>query len=147
MYEFVQGKQWFPVQLNTIAILNNVVIDDSSSSIIISTGDDATGTRINLPFGYGKSYIKNIDLNPDLKRRDFGSVVVDVDPDATHRNEEFWRGYRIDSLSEKENNTYEFIDSISKEANLERMAKTFESLMTGRIPWGHIAGYKQVRAI
>ncbi len=138
MYEFVQGKQWFPVQLNTIAILNNVVIDDSSSSVIISSGDDAIGTRINLPFGFGKSYIKNIDLNPDLKRRDFGSVVVDVDPEATHRNEEFWRGYRIDSLSEKETNTYEFIDSISKEANLERMAKTFESLMTGRIPWGHI---------
>lgn len=138
MYEFVQGKQWFPVQLNTIAILNNVVIDDSSSSITISSGDDAIGTRINLPFGFGKSYIKNIDLNPDLKRRDFGSVVVDVDPEATHRNEEFWRGYRIDSLSEKETNTYEFIDSISKEANLERMAKTFESLMTGRIPWGHI---------
>ena len=26
MYEYIQGKQWFPVQLNTIAILNSVVI-------------------------------------------------------------------------------------------------------------------------
>jgi len=139
MYEYVQGKQWFPVQLNTVAIIHNVLVSDSSQSIMIGGVDDTTGgPRIDLPFGFGKSYIKNIDLNPDLRRRDFGSVVVDVDPDATHRNEEFWRGYRIDSLSEKEINTYKFVDSISKEANLRRSVKTLESLITGRIPWGHI---------
>jgi len=139
MYEYVQGKQWFPVQLNTMAIIHNVLVSDSSQSIMLGGVDDTTGgPRIDLPFGFGKSYIKNINLNPDLRRRDFGSVVVDVDPDATHRNEEFWRGYRIDSLSKKEINTYEFIDSISKEANLRRSAKTLESLLTGRIPWGHI---------
>ena len=104
MYEYVQGKQWFPVQLNTIAILNNAVIDDSATSIQLGSSKDTTGTRINLPFGFGKSYIKDIDLNPDLRKRDFGSVVVDVDPEATHRDEDFWKGYRIDSLSEKEVN-------------------------------------------
>ena len=138
MYEYVQGKQWFPVQLNTIAILNNIAIDDSATQINISSGEDTTGTRINMPFGFGKSYIKNIDLDPDLRNRDFGSVVVDVDPNANYRDEDFWKGYRIDSLSEKEINTYDFIDSISKEENFERTAKTFESLLTGRIPWGFI---------
>ncbi len=138
MYEYVQGKQWFPVQLNTVAILNNAIINDSSSAIQLGSSKDTVGTKINLPFGFGKSYIKDINLNPDLRKRDFGSVVVDVDPEATHRNEEFWKGYRVDSLSEKEINTYEMVDSISKEANLERSAKTLESIAMGTIPWGYI---------
>jgi len=135
MYEYVQGKQWFPVQLNTIAILNNVAIDDSATQVNISIGEDTSSARIDMPFGFGKSYIKNINLDPELKRSDFGSVVVDVDPEATFRDDEFWKGYRIDSLSEKEINTYVFVDSISKEENFERTAKTIESLMTGKIPW------------
>jgi len=85
-----------------------------------------------------KSYIRNINLDPDVRKRDFGSIEVDVDPNATHRKGEFWEEYRIDSLSQKEKNTYQFIDSIGKEADLDRMAKTFESLMTGKIPWGFI---------
>jgi hypothetical protein len=137
MYEFIQGKQWFPVQLNTIAILNNVVISDSSMAIVSGSTEDTTGIRrISLPFGFGKSYIKNIVLNPDLKKREFGSVVVDVNPEAAHRDPEYWMNFRIDSLSQKEINTYDFVDSVSREANLDRLAKTFESLMTGKIPWG-----------
>jgi hypothetical protein len=139
MYEFIQGKQWFPVQLNTVAILNDVVISDSSMSIVSGSEEDTSGLKkIHLPFGFGKSYIKNIDLNPDLKKREFGSVVVDVNPDAAYRDTEYWTDYRIDSLTQKEINTYDFVDSISKEANLDKMAKTFESLMTGKIPWRYI---------
>ena len=77
-------------------------------------------------------------MNPDLKNREFGSVVVDVNPEAAHRDPEYWMNYRIDSLSQKEINTYDFVDSISKEANLDKAAKTFESLITGKIPWGYI---------
>jgi hypothetical protein len=141
MYEFIQDKQWFPVQLNTVAILNNVVISDTSMSIVSEnvTDSDTTGLKkIRLPFGFGKSYIKDIDLNPDLKKREFGSVVVDVNPEASHRDAEYWMDFRIDSLSQKEINTYDFVDSVSKEANLDKAAKTFESLLTGKIPWGYI---------
>jgi hypothetical protein len=138
MYEYIQNKQWFPVQLNTVAILNNVKISDSSLAIVSGGEDDTTGVRlIRLPFGFGKSYIKNIEINPDLKKREFGSVVVDVNPDAAHRDPEYWMNYRIDSLTQKEINTYDFVDSVSKEANLDKLAKTFESLLTGKIPWGH----------
>lgn len=141
MYEFIQDKQWFPVQLNTVAILNNVVISDSTMSIVsenVTPSDTSGFIKIRLPFGFGKSYIKNIDLNPDLKKREFGSVVVDVNPEASHRDAEYWKDFRIDSLSQKEINTYDFVDSVSKEANLDKAAKTFESLITGKIPWGYI---------
>ncbi len=139
MYEFIQDKQWFPVQLNTIAIMNNVQVSDTS--VLAGTGtnnDSANVKNIRLPFGFGKSYIKNIDLNPDLKKREFGSIVVDVNPEASHRDAEYWLDYRIDSLSQKEINTYDFVDSVSKEANLDKMAKTFDNLLTGKIPWGYI---------
>lgn len=139
MYEYILGKQWFPVQLNTIAILNNVTYSDSTKSLEISPVVDTANPRLHrLPFGFGKSYIKNIELNPELKRNEFGSVVVDVDPEATHRDEVYWENFRIDTLTQKEINTYDFVDSVSKEADLDKMAKTFESLMTGKIPWGRI---------
>ncbi len=153
MYEFIDEKQWFPVQLNTEVIFNNVAITDST--IMLGNGggnkendDGADSTTIvadtsgikymSLTFGRGKSYIRDIQLNPEFKNRDFNYLSVDVDPEASHRDENFWKGYRIDSLDSKEKETYIFIDSISKEANLERQVKTFEALMTGKIPWGHI---------
>lgn len=139
MYEFVDSMQWFPVQLNTIAIINNVVVSDSSQSIMLGSVKDTTGGKKvkSIPFGFGKSYIKNINLNPELRKRDFGSVVVEVDPEATHRKAEFWSDYRIDSLTQKEINTYRFVDSVSKAENFEKKIKVLESLMTGKIPWGH----------
>ncbi|MBM3437231.1 MAG: carboxypeptidase-like regulatory domain-containing protein, partial [Bacteroidetes bacterium] len=139
MYEYIQGKQWFPVQLNTIAILNHVRVGDSAKSLQIGTASDTSGKGVyRLPFGFGKSYIKEIDLSPEIRRSEFGSVVVDVNPEASHRDEDYWTQYRIDSLSQKEINTYDFVDSISREENFDKAAKTFESLMTGRIPWGKI---------
>jgi len=138
MYEYVQGKQWFPVQLNTMAIMHNVAVDDSATSITLNSSvKDTTGILVrDLPFGFGKSYIKDINLDPDLLRRDFNSIEVEVDSDASGRKGEFWNDYRIDSLTLKEINTYEFVDSISKEMNLNRKVKTLESIMTGKIPWG-----------
>ncbi|MCD4665612.1 MAG: DUF5686 and carboxypeptidase regulatory-like domain-containing protein [Bacteroidales bacterium] len=151
MYELLEGYQWFPVQLNTEIILNNISIHDSS--IILSSGggedtnssadstvsanDSLSKKGINMPFGKGKSYIKNINLNPGFRQRDFNYLAVDVDPDASQRDDIFWKGYRIDSLTSKEEETYKFIDSISKEAHLERMAQTLETLLTGKIPWGY----------
>ncbi|RLD53937.1 MAG: hypothetical protein DRJ05_15580, partial [Bacteroidetes bacterium] len=153
MYELIDGEQWFPVQLNTEVIFNNIMINDST--IMLGTGggdkekdDGVDSTAIvadsskmeymSLTFGRGKSYIRDIQLNPDFKNRDFSYLSVDVDPEASHRDDDFWKGHRIDSLDSKEIETYIFIDSISKEANLERQVKTFEALMTGKIPWGHI---------
>ncbi len=135
MYEYIDDRQWFPVQLNTEVLLNNVRVSDSSVSISTGLPDSL---KMQIPFGKGTSYIRDINLNPDLHKRDFGNVEVEVDPNATHRNPDFWLGYRVDSLTDKEKNTYHYIDSIGKEANLDRMAKTFESLMTGKIPWGYV---------
>jgi hypothetical protein len=119
--EFIDGKQWFPVQLNTDVKVKDVVAV-------------AEGKAYSF-VGIGKSYIQDIRLDPDLKKREFPAAVLDADPDASDRDEEFWRPYRVDSLSRRDLRTYQFMDSIGEKKNFDRLARTFETLMTGKIPF------------
>ena len=88
--------------------------------------------------GKGRSYIRDINLNPDLKKSDFGFHEVEIESDAAKKKGEFWREYRVDSLTEREKETYRVVDSIGKAANFDKMANTFQTVVTGRIPWGPI---------
>jgi hypothetical protein len=124
MYEHIDDKQWFPVQLNTDIMLPGMVV---------SAGD------VRASFvGIGKSYIRDIVINPELVRRQFATLGVDVDPSSHEKPESFWNAYRIDTLSARDLRTYAFLDSIGKEANFDRIANTFENLMNGRIPYKFI---------
>lgn len=120
LYELIDGEHWFPVQLNT-----DIKVRALGASI-----NDKTYSFV----GVGKSYIRNLELNPELVKRQFNNIEIDVDPNAHDRPEQYWRRYRLDSLSNRDINTYAFMDSIGEEANFDRLAKTFESLMTGKIP-------------
>ncbi len=118
-YEFIQGH-WFPSQLNTDIIFTNVQV---------AAGEHA----FNL-VGKGRSYIKDINLSPGLKKSDFGFHEVEIAVDATKKKGEFWQEYRTDSLTARELETYRVIDSIGKAENFDKMASTFQTLMVGRIP-------------
>ncbi len=120
LYELIDGKQWFPVQLNTDVAFNNMQIGKYKA------------------VGSGRSYIRDIVLNPELVRREFNHLDVEVDKDATSRSESFWNQYRIDTLSRKDRQTYKVLDSIGKAENFDKMAKGLQTLLTGRIPWGPI---------
>jgi hypothetical protein len=120
MYEFIENEYWFPVQLNTDVTMN-----------FLQVGNYAAIAR-------GRSYIKDIVLNPEMVRREFNHLDVEVDKDATNRNEEFWNQYRVDSLTQKDRKTYLVLDSIGKAANFDKMAKTLQTLLSGKIPWGPI---------
>lgn len=120
MYELIDGKQWFPVQLDTDITLRNVEVNQYN------------------PTGRGKSYIRDIELNPELVRRMFNQISVEVAPNAGDRSEEYWRQYRGDSLSDRERRTYEFIDSIGKAEDFDRMAGTVKSLLNNRLPLGYV---------
>ena len=120
LYELIDGLQWFPVQLNTDVAFNNMRIGKYKA------------------VGSGRSYIRDIVLNPELVRSEFNHLDVEVDKDATSRSEPYWNQYRIDSLSNKDRQTYKVLDSVGKANNFDKMAKTFQTLLTGRIPWGPI---------
>jgi hypothetical protein len=124
MYEYIDDTQWFPVQLNT---------DIMMPGMEIRAGD----VRARL-VGIGKSYIRDIVINPELVRREFATLGVDVDPDSHEKPETYWNAYRIDSLSLRDQRTYEFLDSIGREANFDKIANSFEALMNGRIPYKFI---------
>ncbi len=120
-YELINGEQWFPVQINNDIIFNNVGIQAGEAPMKL--------------IGIGKSYIKDIVLNPDLVKRQFDVLGVDVDPDSHKKPEKYWNTYRVDSLSERNRRTYAFMDSIGKAEKFDKLAKTMEALIRGKIPW------------
>lgn len=120
LYELIDGVQWFPVQLNTDVAFNNMRIGKYKA------------------VGSGRSYIRDIVLNPDLVRSEFNHLDVEVDKDATARDEPFWNRYRVDSLTRKDRMTYKVLDSVGEANNFDKMARTLQTLLTGRIPWGPI---------
>lgn len=118
-YELLEGK-WFPNQLSSTINFNNL---------------EANGFRL---IGVSRTYIKNVEINPELKNKQFSIVDTEIDPEATHRDEEYWNNYRGDTLSQKEKNTYHVIDSIGKAENLDKKLGGLEALFTGKLPWGKI---------
>lgn len=128
-YELVDSTHWFPVELNTDLYL---------SAANMQAQDSASGQKIPISMiGVGNSYIKNIELNPKLKPRQFSHIELTFDPLSGERDNIFWSQFRNDSLTQQEMRTYQVIDSIGKEINLDKRMRLFESLVTGKIPIGY----------
>jgi hypothetical protein len=123
-YEWIENQQWFPVELNTDFILS-------------ADNMNMNGTPVDLT-GVGKSYLSDIVLNPELNRRDFGPVVLEVQDDAHKKKDEEWTSYRVVPLTAKDTNTYKLIDSLGREANLDRSVTIAETMASGYIPWGFL---------
>ena len=121
-YEFIEGKQWFPVQLNTDWIWNNAV----------SSNKDST-KKANLK-SVSRTYIKDIVLNPELKKKIFSEVEVEMGKHADNQDETFWNKYRQDTLNNKDKKTYHTIDSVGKANNFEKKFMILEALLTNKIP-------------
>ena len=123
-YDWIEEQQWFPVELNT--------------DIIVKTDEmKANGVPVGLT-GVGKSYLSDIVLNPELKKRNFRPVELKVEDDAHLKNDDFWIQYRSIPLSAKDTNTYRIIDSIGEASNLDRSIAIIETLASGYIPWNFI---------
>jgi hypothetical protein len=122
-YELVEGRQWFPIQLNAdLAVKSSV---DTGRSVTIN--------------GISRSYIRNIRINPPFSSRDFDQVALDYADSSSHKDEAFWQRYRVDSLTRKEKRTYVAIDSIGKKYKLDKKVKVLEYLARGQIAAGKIS--------
>lgn len=118
-YEKIENS-WFPVQLNTTILFKTASVNNFKM------------------LGIGKSYLKNIEINPDLKKNEFGIITTEVAEDVTKKDEEFWNKYREDTLSQKELLTYHFMDSVGRAEKFDKKLTTFEALLTGKLKWGYI---------
>lgn len=135
-YEYINNKQWFPVQLNTDWVYNNIVIGD--------TNVDATNKAVNPDDEHNKikvvtrSYIKDIVLDTVLRKKDFSRVAVEIAKNAGSQADSMWNKFRDDTLSAKEKKTYHVIDSIGQSIHLARKIMWFEALATGKLRMGII---------
>lgn len=120
-YAFAQD-QWFPTQLNFEAQWRGAPYP-------------STDMYVN-----GKSYFKDIEIEPDIHQKNFGIDAIIIPKNASGKTEEYWEIERIESLTGKEENSYEFIDSLGKEINLDAVAEMSENLITNyQIQFGKIA--------
>lgn len=118
-YQKIEGS-WFPIQLNTFLILDFAQVNNYKL------------------MGVGKSYLKNIKINPEISNKVFSNIEVEIDKNANNKDDAFWNEYRNDTLSAKEQKTYQTIDSIGKAENFDAKLKWIEALSTGKINWGYI---------
>jgi hypothetical protein len=126
-YNYIDSTHWFPSQLNTELIFKKASVSFDSISLRV--------------MGSGKSYISDINLNPNLKRNQFGAIEVDVQPDAYKQPSQVWDKYRVDSLSMREQMTYQYIDSVGKANNFDKLTKKFDALTKGKISFGYVDMY------
>ncbi|WP_127845001.1 DUF5686 and carboxypeptidase-like regulatory domain-containing protein [Psychroflexus aestuariivivens] len=115
-YQFVNEQYWFPEQLNYDLKLN-------------SSG--GAGIFVN-----GKSYIRDIELQPDLQKSDFSEVYLKYNEDAPQKDSIFWQENREEKLSQRDLNTYKVIDSVGKEFKFDKIITLSNKLSQGLIPWG-----------
>lgn len=136
-YLLVEGKAWFPVELNTHLLLHTLSGIEIDTIAISET--QGLKTKHSFIFaGSGKSYLDSINLKPGFDEVKFNHVEVSVDKKAILNDPDYFKPYRPDSLSEKDLNTYRFIDSIGKEVNLDNKIRIMTYALTGYIPYNFI---------
>ena len=125
LYHKVDG-QWFPKQLNTNLKFPGIMADVDGNALSM--------------VAIGKSYLTDIEINPDLGKQRFSDIEINVNPDAGFRDETFWNDHRIDSLTERIRATYHLIDSVTEGTDiLDRMMGVTNQLMTeSALPFGMI---------
>ncbi len=120
-YECIDNKQWFPVELNTDIVLKMAEVESEGLSAEF--------------LGIGKSYIKNIKLNPEIENKVVRKADIVVNDDAHKMNEDFWNKHRHDSLTKQDMKTYHVLDSIGEANNLDLKLKLTQTVLNGYIPY------------
>ena len=126
LYQKIDG-QWFPKQynVNLVSPSTKVGLDGNSFPLV----------------AIGKSYLTDIQINPEISKREFSEVEISVDNNAAYRDEDFWLAHRIDSLSARTQATYVFMDSLTEGNNIFDRALGFtnELIQDGSLPLGIVS--------
>ena len=123
-YQFIDGKKWFPVKL--------------SSEVTIPLLEINPELKNSMIIGKGNTYIDNIVIDPELRRRDFTSIALETEKNAEKKPLNHWDSTRVYNLTDQERQTYEVIDSISKENRLELRFKLLLALADAKLSLGNI---------
>ncbi len=111
---------WFPVQLNSFIYLNFLSLN---------------GMKV---VGEGRTYLKNIELAPDIPRKEVRGPELVVDRLGIRKDSAYWAGLRTDSLGAKDLRTYQVLDSIGGKEHFDKKLKFITALASGRWPMGPV---------
>lgn len=115
-YQLAENRQWFPQQLNYELYFRNYPSRDMGMKLT------------------GKSFVKEITLEPALKKRDFGFATVTMEPEAAFHDSTYWSANRQDTLDARERLTYHLLDSLGEEFHFDRKLKILEALTSLQLP-------------
>lgn len=121
LYEKVQNKQWFPVQLNAKIYAPEAI----SLGGLVLHGDN-------------KGYITNIRLGDDCEKKKTDEIALEIEPTERDISMKRLEEKNPSLLDEKERNTYAAIDSLGDSIQLDKRLNRWQQLISGKIPMGPI---------
>lgn len=119
-YSLISNK-WFPYQLNVDMTMPTAEVNGVPMK------------------GVGRSYVSDVVFDSEFSNKDFGPIVLMMEQDAKLKTDQEWDSLRYMPLTDKEKNTYRFIDSIGKETNLDKKMQMLEMLLAGKVPIGKVS--------
>lgn len=109
------GDKWFPQELNYDFIFRRYLSDLFTLQINGRSAIDSVSYTLGK-FKFDKAYSVKLHDSVDL------------------RSEADWEKLRMDSITEKERNTYRVVDSLAEEAKAEKIVAAAGQLSVGRFP-------------
>lgn len=126
LYSKINDKQWFPTQLVTEILFNNV-----------NSGTQSEGVSRVMKC-VSKLYINDVNLDSTIRIKKKNIEVIN-EKGYESKPDEYWIAKRKDSLTQKEKNTYTVVDSVGKAEKFESRIKLVKILSTGQIPAGFVS--------
>jgi hypothetical protein len=128
-YERV-ANHWFPKQQNTELYMSISVPNESRKK------SEPKYIQRKIKYNH-KTYLSDIQINTPIQQNDFSGFARVIAPKSYQADENFWHKYRSDSLSLKEQNTYQFYESLPahKLAMLNNAFDLMEMFISGYIPF------------
>ncbi len=122
-YEFLENRKWFPTKLST-------EVNFGSTGAIILEGGGLNGQ--------GSSYIENVVfVDEKIKHKNNDNIAVYTSDNSVDVKEEDWDTLRRYELTDREERTYEMIDSLSDKHKLDYRLDLLTELLNGKIPLGN----------
>jgi hypothetical protein len=114
-YEWIADSHWFPTQMHADFVFHKIRVGEQKA------------------LGIARSYLKDIQIKPPLRKRDFTEVTQAIAPDASQKPLEYWQTYRPEALPSRELKTYEYLDSLGQKLKFDRLVKIGEIISSKRI--------------
>lgn len=113
-YKLINDQKWFPYNISTT---------------VTFTGLSSTHHKV---LGKSNLYIDSVEFDVPVEKR-FNAIKMEVSKDAENDTIELSKARKTE-WTDKEKETYHFVDSVSEKYNLERYLDAAKFLATGEIP-------------